>query len=381
MQQVTNRRQLLRMTVVALGLTSWKLLGLQQEALAAPASDPLAPARETLKTIILEHAKEKDNPWLLIHGIRALGEGFSVGGGSALEYLCNHYLQEESPNGKAYLYMPIDDEGHTNAFLSEAVLDVGVAPDYPFRWSGRRYAIADVVAGAKAMFAFDPTSFDRDALAWSLIVFAYTTPPEQDRWLNAYGKPIRFSEVVEFGMATLEEATKQLRAAMRRGTTAAEPDSIHDFACAGTHLIYGLAICLRFGYTQRALGDRMKKQFDLLVWRLESDSRFIDRYYQQVATQYPPDVTRIYELDARLKFLGHAFEIISYARLFRLFHPTPVQEEAIRRGQQDLIEVIAAIGREDIGKFVANRKLFNLLLGDACHAYHGLAMVRGLNQA
>jgi hypothetical protein len=381
MQQVANRRQLLRLTVVGLGLIGWKLQGLQQEALAATASDPLASARETLKTIILEHAKERDNPWLLIHGIRALGKGFSVGGASALEYLCNHYLQEKSLNGKAYLYMPIDDEGHTNAFLSEAVLDAGVAPDYAFRWGGRGYTIADVVAGAKAMFAFDPASFDRDALAWSLIVFAYTTPPVQDRWLNAYGKPIRFSEVVEFGMATLEEATKRLRAAMRRGTTAAEADSIHDFACAGTHLIYGLATCLRFGYTQRALGDRMKKQFDLLVWRLESDSRLIDRYYQQVATQYPPDLTRIYELDARFKFLGHAFEIINYARLFRLFHPTPVQEEAIRRGQQDLIEVIAAISREDVGKFVADRNLFNLLLGDACHAYHGLAMVRGLNQA
>jgi len=373
-----TRRRFLRITAAGLGLTAWKALGLGQiEGLAAAVPDRLTRAREILKTMILEHARAKDNPWLMIHGIRAMGKGFSVGGGSAVDYLCSYYLREKSVNGKAYLYMPIDDEGHTNAFLSEAALDAGVTPDHPFRWKGRRYTIGDVVAGAKAMFAFDPASLDRNDLAWSLIAFAHTTAPEHDRWVNAYGKPIRFSEVVEFGMATLEEATKLLRAAMRRGTTTPETDAIHDFACAGTHLIYGLATCLRFGYRERALRERMKLQFDLLVWRLEADSRLIDRYYQEVARQYPEDLTRIYRWDAKLKFLGHSFEVINGARLFRLFHRTPAQEEAIRRAQGELVDVIEAIGREGVGKPVGDRKLFNLVLGDACHAYHGLTIIPG----
>jgi hypothetical protein len=377
MQQAASRREFMRMTVAGFGFTAWRTLGLHQvEALAATATDPLTRARVVLKTMILQHAKAKDDPWLLIHGIRAMGKGFSIGDGSALEHLCSQYLRVKLVNGKPYLYMPIDDEGHANAFLSEAVLDAGVTPNYPFRWNGRRYTVGDLVAAAKALFTFDPASFDRDALAWSLVVFAYTTPPKQDRWVNAYGKPIHFSEVVEFGMVTLEEATGQLRAAMRGGTMAIG-DAIHTFACAGTHLIYGLATCIRFGYKQRALPERMKTQFDLLVWRLESDSRLIDRYYQQAAGQYPAGLTSIYHWDAKLKFLGHSFEIINYGRLFGLFYPKPAQEEAIGHARQELIDVIGTIGREGIGKYAGDKELFKLLLGDACHAYHGLTMARG----
>jgi hypothetical protein len=378
MQKAVTRREYLRMTAAGLGLTAWRLQPL--EALTAMTSDQLTRARRVLKTIILEHAKAKDNPWLLIHGIRAMGRAFSIGDGSALEYLCSHYLRETSVNGKAYLYMPIDDEGHPNAFLSEAVLDAGVPADYPFLWHGRRYTITDVLAGARALFAFDPASFDRDALAWTLVVFAHTTPPKQNRWINAYGKPIGFSNVVEFGITTLEEATARLRSAIHQPPVALQ-DGIHEFACGGTHLIYGLSTCLRFGYGQRSMAERMRAQYDLLVWRLEADSRLIDGYYREVATEYPQDVARIYALDAKLKFLGHAFEVINHARLFRLFSPTADQEDAIARAQRELVDVIEAIGYEGIRRHLGDKKLVNLLLGDACHAYHGLTMIRGVNQA
>jgi hypothetical protein len=358
-----------------------KGLDLQRvEALLAIEPGQLTRARRILKTIILEHAKAKDNPWLLIHGIRAMGPGFSIDDGSALGYLCSHYLRESSVNGKAYLYMPIDDEGHPNAFLSEAVLDAGVPLSYPFRWNGRRYTMRDVLAGARATFDFDPATFDRDALAWSLVAFAHTTSPRQDRWVNANGKPIVFAEVVEFGMTTLEEATGKLRAAMDQPPIPLR-DEIHDFACGGTHLIYGLSTCFRFGYRQRSLAERMKTQYDLLVWRLAADSHLMDSYYKEVATEYPQNVARIYSLDAQLKFLGHALEVLNHARLFRLFSPTVPQTKAINRAQEALIDVVEAVGQEGIAKHVGDRMLANLLLGDACHAYHGLTMIRGVNQA
>jgi hypothetical protein len=309
-----------------------------------------------------------------------MGPAFSIGDGSALDYLCSHYLQETSVNGSTYLSMPVDDEGHLNAFLSEAVLDAGVPLSYPFRRNGRRHIMRDVLAGAKATFDFDPGTFDRDALAWSLLAFAHTTPPRHDRWVNAYGKPIVFSEVVEFGMATLEGATGNLRAAMHRPPVALS-DGIHEFACGGTHLIYGLSTCLRFGYRQRSLAERMKTQYDILVWRLDADSHLMDSYYQQVAAEYPQDVARIYSLDAQLKFLGHALEVLNHARLFRLFSPTPSQANAINRAQEALVGVIEEIGPEGIAKHLGDKMLVNLLLGDACHAYHGLTITRGVNQA
>jgi len=259
-------------------------------------------------------------------------------------------------------------------------LDAGVATDYPIRWNGRRYTVGDLVAGAKARFSFEPASFDRNDLAWSLITFAYMTPPEKDTWVNAHGKPIRFSEVVEFGMAALEEATQQLLADMRQGAMPTQKDWIHNFSCGGTHLVYGLATCLRFGYRQRSFADRMKTQFDLLVWRLEAEPHLIDAHFRLAVGQHPEDALRLHHLDAKLKFLGHAFEVINYARLYRLFSPTPAQEKTLASSQAVLVGVIEGIGREGIGKFARDTRLLNLLMGDACHAYHGLWMVKGVNQ-
>jgi hypothetical protein len=378
MQRSESRRQFLRLSVAGLGWLALEASGVQRlAALAAtPEHDPVTRARTILKTMILEHARTRDDPWLLIHGIRALGKGFWLGDGTALEHLCSRYLQEKSVNDKAYLFMPREAEGHPNAFLTEAVLEAGVTADYEFRRNGRRYTIGDVVAGAKALFEFDPASFNPDELGWSLAAFAHVTRPGTDRWVNAYGQPIRFAEVVEFGMTTLEDATRQLRVVSARDPTAneIEVDRIHEFACAGTHLINGLATCWRFGHTQHALPERMKVQLDLLVRRLAADPRLIDRFYQEAAAHNPPELTRMYRLDARLKFLGHAGEVLNTARRHRLFAPLPAQKASTTHARQELCAVVEAIGREDLAQFGTDPTLLKTLVGDACHAYHALTM-------
>lgn len=303
-----------------------------------------------------------------------MGKDFTVGHESAVEYLCSHYLHEKNVNDATYLYMPLAYEGHINAFLGEAVLDSGIELAYRFRMNNRDYTIADVVAGAKALFTFDPRVFHPDNLAWSLLVFAYTTNPELDHWINAHGESIRFSEVVEFGIDTLEKASRQFQASMVKGILSEKPDGIHNFTCGGTHLIYGLSTCLRFGHRRNALAERMKTQFDILVWRLESDSRFIERYYELIAAQYPREAARMYFLDAKLKFLGHAFEVLNLARLFGLFVPTPDQENIIDRALQELLDVVGALSSEEIRDNASDQTLFELLVGDSCHAYHGLTM-------
>ena len=109
MQTTATRREFARMITGGLGLTSLRGLGLQHRESLQAAPDQLTRALEILKAIILEHATARDNPWLLIHGIRAMGPGFSVGSGSAVEYLCSRYLRQKRVSGTACLYMPIDN--------------------------------------------------------------------------------------------------------------------------------------------------------------------------------------------------------------------------------------------------------------------------------
>ena len=175
-----------------------------------------------------------------------------------------------------------------------------------------------------------------DTLAWSLTAFAYATDPADDTWTNAFGKQIRFSGVIESAIAVLERGTKTLQSAMLDPRVAPTADRVHDFACAGTHLIYGLATCLKLGHCTHGLPERMKPQFDILIWRLENDLKLIDSYYDNLGADYPADVEQMYRLDTKLKFLGHAFETINSAHQYNLFEPTATQQELIARGRQGL---------------------------------------------
>jgi hypothetical protein len=121
----------------------------------------------------------------------------------------------------------------------------------------------------------------------------------------------------------------------------------------------------------------MKSQFDILIWRLQNDLKVVDNYYDQLDGDYPANVSRMYRLNSKLKFLGHSFENINYIKKYQLFESTAAQEEIIEGARQKLNEVIGEIASEGIEKYEEDDILFNLLVGDACHAFHGITMGAG----
>jgi len=274
-----------------------------------------------------------------------------------------------------HLYVPISYERHPHCFLSEAVLDAGVPLDHTFKFNDRDHSVADLVTSARGLFKFDSSESDlniADKLAWSLTAFARVTDPLNDTWVNAYGEQIQFSTIVESAMGVLERGTRRLQDAMDKAIQEPVSDHVHDFACAGTHLIYGLTTCLSFGYRAHGLPERMKSQFDILIWRLENDMRLVDGYYDEASADYPAPLARMYRLDTKLKILGHAFEIINNLKKNKLFEPTVAQQAVVDRARQTLNEVASEIDYHGVENFSADELLFNLLIGDMCHAYHGL---------
>ncbi len=339
-----------------------------------------------LRGIINKYARLEDDPWTLMHGVRAMGHGFTIKGEHAADFLCSRFLKKKAVAGKTYLYMPSEYEGgHTNAFL-KTILETGLPPSQGFQLDGGRYTVGDLVNSAKALFTFDPKTAVRDDLAWSLIAFSLQIPPGADQWTNAYGQQIRFSEVVRFGFDVLDDATRQFKAAKERGVLPEANDKIVDFTCGGTHLVYGLASCVGNGYRDEHFSGRLKEHLDLMVWRLEADGHLIEKFYREVPPPpgNPPgwqQVYSVYHNDAKIKFYGHTFEILSYVRLRRLFTPSPAQSRSIERAAATLagaVRGIEGIDLFDVRK--TNPRLFHLLIGDSCHAYHGIHMVPGVNQ-
>lgn len=348
---------------------------------AVPVPSELDGTADLLQELVTKYAALDDDGWALMHAIRAMGATLTVKGESAIDLLCARFLKEKMVAGKRYFYMPVEIEGHTNTCL-KTLLEAGVSPHHPFQLNGRRYAIGDLIRSAQGLFTFDPRTFDRDDLAWTLIAFSREVPPTRETWTNAYGQQIRMTELIRFGFDTLDEACRQLQQAKHRGTMPTEKDAIHGFTCGGTHLIYGLASCVGNGYRRDDFLKRLQTHLDLIVWRLEADGHLMQRYYRQSAIS--PGLERIYELfvrDAALKFYGHSFEILSYVQRRRLFTPTADQVHAIKRAAVTLHDAVNGLRQVDLSEFrTSNRHLFHLLVGDACHAYHGIRMVPGVNQ-
>jgi len=321
----------------------------------------------------------------MMHGVRAMGPGFTVKSERAVDLLCSRFLKTQRVVGKEYLYMPVEHEGHPNACL-KTLLEVGVPLSHSFTLDGRRYTVGDLANSAKALFAFDPKTIDRDNLAWTLIAFSLQIAPSQDTWTNAWGQQIRLADVVRFGLDTLDETTRQFRHAKAQGVMPTEKDTIMGFTCGGTHLAYSLVSCVANGHGGDEARARLRDYLDLHIWRLQADGYLMDRFYRQAA---PPQIAplasqklaALYYHDARLKFYGHSFEIISYARRHGLLTPTPAQTGTIDQGARTLHEAVKAIEGTDLLEIrQTNLRLFRHLVGDSCHAYHGIRMTPGVNE-
>lgn len=348
-----------------------------------PVPATLGGTADVLKRLVTGYASFEDDAWTLMHGVRAMGRDFAVRGESAVDILCSRFLKRKTVAGKRWLYMPIELEGHTNTLL-KTLLEAGVPPSRAFRLDGTRYTVGDLITSAQGLLVFDPQTFDRDDLAWTLIALSHEVPPAKDAWTNAYGRRIRMTDLVRFGFDALDNACRKLRQAKDRGVMPTERDAIHNFTCGGTHLIYGLASSVGNGYRRDDFLKRLQSHLDLLVWRLEADGRLMQQYYQAQQAKIAPGLERSYDLffrDAILKFYGHSFEILSYVARRRLFTPTAEQARAIERAGATLAEAANGLKGVDLLEFrQADRHLFHLVVGDACHAYHGIHMAPGVNQ-
>jgi hypothetical protein len=361
------RRTVLRSAVAAAG--AWML--------ALPR--PVEPARQDLTTpIILAHARRRVDPWAIVHGVRAMGRDFAVeGGGPAVSFVLSTYLEERDVNGSRYLAFPRKVERHENQFL-KTFLEAGVPLEFAFTHKGRQRTLGEVVDGARALFRFSERT-DRDTIAWSLIALTRTTPPARGVWTNAWGERVELARVVQAGFETMEGASRPIQEARDKGVPLEERAPVHAFTCGGTHLLYSLLVATDAGYRVPRHRDRIARLLDLLAYRLQADLELLDRFYGPKLSTVPG--TGWYLLDARIKFVGHAFECLGYAERHGLHaiaardaHRYDGAAAALDRGLAQLLQLDMNPVR------AAHPELYRQLVGDVCHAHRGLGLVtRGVD--
>jgi hypothetical protein len=356
-----NRRKFLVAGGAALAAVSLERRGV----LAAQASDDGI-------AIIRRYAATPDDPWVVAHGLRGMGRDFTISGGRrAVDYLLEDVLVTVQANGKSLLGFPIDLEGHSNMFL-KTMLEGGVPLDHAFTHAGRRRTLREVVDGARGLFRPTLVVQVPNNLPWSLIALTRTTPPPRRQWTNAWGEPVDLDFVVESALRLLEQASLPVAEAMREGRPEAGQAPVHGFTCGGTHMIYGLLAALHAGYAGKDRRERMQQQVDLLIWRLSADLGLIERFYAARGTNAGASW---YELDAKLKLLGHGEECLAFAALHDVAGFTASQREQRQTAVSTLRRLLRELDGRNLGQAkTIDRELYRQLIGDTCHARHGLTL-------
>ena len=313
-----------------------------------------------------------DDPWAVCHGVRAMGRNFKLQDGrQAVDWLLETQLVSVVANGTSVLSFPVSVEAHPNMFL-KTLLEAGVPLDHRFKHRAEVRTVGEVVQGAHALFRPAQVLSQPNMLPWSLIAFARTTSPARPRWTNAWGESVDFPLVVESALRLMETASLPLTKAMREERSESVRAPVHEFTCGGAHMLYALLSTAETGHAGAEQVERILEQADVMLWRLRADLALIKRFYRERSAQ---PGAYWYALDAELKLLGHGEECLALGVRRGLVKLDNQKQRQRREAVATLRQRIADMQRRDMTEARAlNRELFRQLVGDACHARHGLTL-------
>jgi len=321
--------------------------------------------------IIRKWAALPEDPWAVCHGIRAMGRDFKLKDGRrAVDWVLETQLALVPANNLTVLAFPLQVEVHPNSFL-KTLLEAGVPLDHTFTHQKRPRTLTDVVDGARALFRPAQVVGQANMLPWSIIAFSRTTSSLRPRWTNAWGEHVNLEAVVEHALRLMEEASFPLAKAMREDRPEPGRAPVHEFTCGGTHMLYALVTAAATGHASRDRAERIRQQTDLMVWRLHADLDVIERFYRERAAQ---PGAYWYEVDAKIKLLGHGEECLALGTRRNVVKLSDHQQRQRRTAVAALKRMIEDMEGRNLGEARdLDRELFRQIVGDTCHARHGLA--------
>ena len=331
---------------------------------ASPGSD--TGTRDALRSLVTTRALQSDDPWVLMHVVLALGADARTAAGAILDLVAEKFVTNVEHGGKTFPAFPLNVEAHPNHFL-EIMEAIGVSETRRFATAAGSITTADLLAGAKALFS--PTIAGPE-LSWTLSVFTAALPPTGDRFSNADGQAFTVAALVETAAQAAEIGYADTMAAMRGGKPYGR-SVLQTYACNGTHVLYGLYDALRHGYEGKNLRERVRALTAASFFRLGAEVMLIDQALGGAEQQLNADA-------AKLQFLGHSIENLRYAERHGIYAPSAAEQAQLAHAVgtlSDVVQRITAVHNLDTLAHAVPRA-YRILLGDACHALHGLTSER-----
>ncbi len=332
-----------------------------------------APCREALKSaraLIGRHCTDLAFANAAIHGVRALGRDISFGGGDPYRVLLERYTRETYVEGHVFLEVPVPQEGHRHAML-KTLIEKSCDLDLGFEHETRRYRFRDYVESARLAFRTE-TNEPVDERSWTLMALARVTSPSRTSWTNVWGHRVDLADLIRTTSATLMQDTQLVR------TLDVDMDEVprncpaFGRVCGGLHMHYALAVALSCGHGDPQLEVEFARHMQTLVRRFRYDLKVIDQVERLNAERVGAERSAVTAFDARLKFLGHAFEIVGLAQQFDLYAFEPAERVHVDAAREALCRLLVQGQDVDWSAIRADVPLYESVVSGICHAYNGL---------
>lgn len=327
----------------------------------------------------------------MAHGMTAFGPSFASSTGKlAADVIVSNFAQITTPQtgdaglpaGKAATFVAVhfDDYGpdgtpiepHSNLITKTFVLS-GMPMSRKFKVGNTTLTVQQMVTSVKSKFVHDVKNpvYWPD-IAWTLDLLSHTSKPGE-RWVNAQGTTISIDAVMNDALDQLERDTAELAAGLKNGLPQVDKrkQGLYAHSCGGLHFVQAVLSWARFAPVKKAWGARVDQQIAILVYRLDSEKRQYDAAFAQ-APEY-----RLPVLVQMVKFYGHYLETTARLRDELGWQPTDPQQQSIAKARAMLdwsvreLEALDTWGQLDSIKR-KQRQVYLDLIGDSCHATHGL---------
>lgn len=358
-------------------------------ALLVAATLGTSPAEQTLRTQCLVWAADPKNPWALAHGLHCLGPDFVASDGrKASEVIVHDFLlRNQLPDGGVgpgapwgFLRYGADKtpiEPHSNLNAKSLIADARLPLSTKFKTSWGTLTLQQLLDSVKQGFRHVPQSqpYWQD-VGWTLTLFAKTQKPGT-KWTTSDGTKIDLDQVFDDALTELERETADLEAGLQQHLPQVpkRKQGLYAHSCGGLHFVQGVLAWARFPEVRKKWGPRVERQIAILFYRLDSERPQYDAAYQQTLSSMPQ--YRVQILVQMLKFYGHWLETVALLRDELKWKPDAAQQISINRAKAYVD--FAVRGLDEAKAFSSMTQLAQSqpqvyldLIGDSCHAAHGL---------
>jgi hypothetical protein len=243
-----------------------------------------------------------------------------------------------------------------------------------------KITLGELVQGVQRGFVHVPSNANYWAdVGWTLdLLAAVHTPGPSAVFTNGAGTTVDLNRVMDDALSELERAQADLLAAMDAGQPEVpkRKQGLYAHPCGGIHLVQAVFHWARFPQVRKAWGKRLERQVAVLGWRLGSERRQYEAALQAAPAPYHRRL-----LVQMVKFYGHFLETFGRLRVEKGWKWTAQDKQRVATARallDDAVRRLQALGAFDQYEEVVrmDRQVALDLVGDSCHAIHGLDLTR-----